>query len=77
MTSFVSHATIDCADAYRLSEWWKQLLGYVLGLGATLVHDHRGIHGPGTGWVLLADPEGNEFCLLRSESEPPAAGPGD
>ncbi len=29
MTSFVSHTTIDCADAYQLSEWWKQVLGYV------------------------------------------------
>ena len=29
MTSYVSHTTVDCADAYRLSEWWKQVLGYV------------------------------------------------
>lgn len=28
MTSFVAHTTIDCHDAYRLSEWWKQALGY-------------------------------------------------
>ena len=28
MTSYVSHTTVDCADAYRLSEWWKQVLGY-------------------------------------------------
>ena len=41
----------------------------VLGLGATLVADHRGIHGPGTGWAVLADPEGNEFCILRSDAE--------
>ena len=41
----------------------------VLALGATQVADHRGIHSPGTGWVVLADPEGNEFCLLRSEAE--------
>nr|WP_319805203.1 VOC family protein [Micropruina sp. KQZ13P-5] len=26
-------------------------------------------HGPGTGWVVLADPEGNEFCVLRSDAE--------
>lgn len=38
-------------------------------LGATLVADHRGIHGPGSGWVVLADPEGNEFCILRSDAE--------
>src|SRR3712207_4545137 len=29
MTAFVSHTTIDCRNAYELSEWWKQLLGYV------------------------------------------------
>jgi hypothetical protein len=27
--------------------------------------------GQGTvGWVVLADPEGNEFCVLRSPREP-------
>ena len=127
MTSFVSHTSFDCHDAYELSEWWKALLGYVdldgdpnlpgheecmirdpetghhllfievpeektiknrlhldlrprsatrdeelttlLGVGATVVEDHRGKYGPGTGWVILADPEGNEFCILRSEAE--------
>ncbi|MFJ8958190.1 VOC family protein [Lentzea sp. NPDC102401] len=39
----------------------------LLGLGATLVGDHR--NPDGTGWAILADPEGNEFCVLRSESE--------
>jgi len=46
----------------------------VLALGATEVADHRGKYGPGTGWVTLADPEGNEFCVLRSEAELAAAG---
>lgn len=32
-------------------------------LGATLVDDLRG--GEESGWVVLADPEGNEFCVLR------------
>jgi predicted enzyme related to lactoylglutathione lyase len=35
----------------------------LLGLGATLVTDRR--RPDGTGWVVLADPEGNEFCVLR------------
>ncbi|MCD4536320.1 VOC family protein [Nocardioides sp. cx-169] len=133
MTSLISHTTVDCANAYELSEWWKQVLGYVdvpgdpnlpgheecmildpdsghavlfievpdvkagknrlhfdlrprtgtrdeelarlLGIGATQVADLRDTHGPGTGWVVLADPEGNEFCTLRSRAEaeaPPA-----
>jgi hypothetical protein len=122
VTCLIATTTIDCADAYELSAWWKELLGYVdvpddpnlpgheecliqrpdgghqllfievpeaksvknrihfdlrpaertrddevdwaLGMGATQVADHRGIQGPGTGWVVLADPEGNEFCIL-------------
>ena len=28
--------------------------------------DLRGSGDPGSGWVVLADPEGNEFCILRS-----------
>ena len=35
--------------------------------GATVVGDHRGADGKG--WVTLTDPEGNEFCIERSESE--------
>ena len=131
MTARISHVSIDCVDAHALSEWWKQVLGFVdvdgdpnvpgdeectivspstgerllflevpgfdtgipkrvhldlrpversrdeelevlLGLGATQVADHRGIHGPGTGWVVLADPGGNQFCILRGGHEPTA-----
>jgi predicted enzyme related to lactoylglutathione lyase len=43
----------------------------VLGMGATQVADRR--NPDGTGWVVLADPEGNEFCILRSEAEIAAA----
>ncbi|MFF1559070.1 VOC family protein [Streptomyces sp. NPDC058279] len=39
----------------------------VLALGATVVGDHR--KPDGTGWVTLADPEGNEFCVERSAAE--------
>jgi hypothetical protein len=126
MASFISHTTVDCADAYALSEWWKQVLSYVdveddpnepgheecrilspvtghsvlfvevpekkqvknrvhfdlrpqpgasreqevervLALGATPVRDLR--QEDGGGWVTLADPQGNEFCILRSEAE--------
>ena len=127
MASFVSHTTVDCLNAYELSEWWKPVLGYVdleddpnepgheecmirdpesghsvlfievpdptpgkprihldlrprersrdeevewlLEYGATQAADHRGIYGPGSGWVTFADPEGNLFCILRSEAE--------
>jgi len=124
MVSAVSHTTIDCSDAYALSEWWKQVLGYVdvaddpnepgqdkcmilapdgshrllfievpegkvvknrihldlrptdrsrdaeierlLALGASQLADLR---TPTGGWVTLADPEGNELCILRSQAE--------
>jgi Glyoxalase-like domain len=127
VSSFISHTTIDCRNAYELSEWWKPVLGYadidgdpnepgheecmirdpenghqvlfievpdptpgkprvhfdlrprertrddevewVLEHGATQIADHRGKYGPGTGWVTFADPEGNQFCVLRSEAE--------
>ena len=41
-------------------------------LGAHVVADHR--RPDGKGWVVMADPEGNEFCVERGESEM-AAGP--
>lgn len=41
----------------------------IAALGGTVVADRRDIHGPGTGWVTMADPEGNVFCVLRSEIE--------
>jgi hypothetical protein len=127
VTSLISHTTVDCANAYELSEWWKQVLGYVdldddpnepgheecmivspdtghrllfievpdekrvknrihfdiqphtgtrdqevdavVGLGATEIDDQRNHYGPGIGWVVLQDPEGNEFCILRSDEE--------
>ena len=39
----------------------------LLGLGATLYDDRR--NPDGTGWAVLRDPEGNEFCVLRSAEE--------
>ncbi|GAA0807253.1 VOC family protein [Spirilliplanes yamanashiensis] len=42
-------------------------VAWLLGLGATEVDDRR--RGDGTGWVVLADPEGNEFCVERSDAE--------
>jgi hypothetical protein len=127
MTCFIAHTTVDCRNAYELSEWWKPLLGYTdlagdpnlpghvecmienpenghrvlfievpeektlknrlhfdlrpvertrdeevawaVSLGAVVVDDLGDHHGPGIGWVVLADPEGNEFCILRSLAE--------
>lgn len=125
MASRVSHTSINCRDAFELSEWWKQLLGYTdvvgdpneagdeecmivdsgsghqllfieveqlqeaegrihldlaptdrrrddeinraIALGATEVADRR--NADGTGWMVLSDPAGNLFCIVRSDVE--------
>jgi hypothetical protein len=46
----------------------------LLALGATPVDDRR--TPDGLGWMVLADPEGNEFCILRSQAELEATGDG-
>jgi hypothetical protein len=121
MTSYISHTTVDCRNAYELSEWWKQVLGYVDVEGdpnepgheeCMIVSPDNGHHllfievpdtktvknrlhfdlapddqeaeverlltpgarrvdigqGDRVGWVVLADPEGNEFCVLRPKA---------
>jgi catechol 2,3-dioxygenase-like lactoylglutathione lyase family enzyme len=127
MSLVLSHTTIDCHDAFALSEWWRRVLDYEMDpedpnlpgheecaihdpgsghtllflqvpdeelpakrihfdmrprertqadevrwlqeQGAELLADHRGLYGPGSGWVTFADPEGNQFCLLLSPAE--------
>jgi Glyoxalase-like domain len=131
MSVFISHTSIDCHDAYLLSEWWRVALDYAMDPedpnlpghaecpihdpetghtllflqvddeelpakrihvdvrprertqdeerawlvqhGAQLIADRRGKYGPGTGWLTMADPEGNQFCVLRSPAELAAA----
>lgn len=38
----------------------------ILGLGASLVADLR---NGDAGWAVLADPEGNEFCVLSTRAD--------
>lgn len=40
-------------------------------LGAQEIADRR--RPDGSGWMVLADPEGNVFCILRSDEERSAA----
>ncbi len=121
----IKSITFDCADPYRLAQFWSQLTGFIedpdnrnahedpeglllspdgslallfiavpepkqvknrvhldlvplerrqdeevdrlLGIGARVVADMR--RPDGAGWVVLADPEGNEFCIGRSDVE--------
>lgn len=39
----------------------------VIGLGAIEIADRR--NPDGTGWMVLSDPDGNLFCILRSDEE--------
>ncbi len=41
----------------------------VRALGATEIADRR--NPDGSGWVVFADPEGNHFCVVRSDHERP------
>ena len=61
------HFDLRPVDATRDAEHER-----VLALGAGDVEDHR--TDDGRGWWLMADPEGNEFCILRSDDERRAAG---
>lgn len=56
------HLDLRPADGTRDVE-----LARLVQLGATVVDDLR--RDDGGGWVVLADPEGNEFCILRSQAE--------
>ncbi len=48
----------------------EQEVERLLSLGAFLHDDRR--KPDGSGWAVLLDPEGNEFCVLRSAAERPA-----
>ncbi len=56
------HLDVQPTDRSRDEE-----VARLLTLGATLVADRR--NPDGTGWAVLADPEGNEFCVERSVAE--------
>jgi predicted enzyme related to lactoylglutathione lyase len=122
MASSIRWVTTDCADPYRLSQFYATVTGWtpdgdpddeecavlppapdhpgllfirvpepkvgknrlhldlqprdrtrdqeferVIALGATLLDDRR--RPDGGGWLVLADPEGNEFCINTSPAE--------
>jgi hypothetical protein len=56
------HLDLAPTDGTRDSE-----VARVVALGATVVADR--VRPNGSGWFVLRDPEGNEFCMLRSRAE--------
>ena len=63
-----THLDLEPSDRSRDDE-----VARLVTLGASRVDDQR--RPDGTGWVVLADPEGNELCVLRSEAERAATKP--
>ena len=53
------HLDLRPADRTREQETER-----ILTLGASQLADHR--RPDGSGWITLADPEGNEFCILSN-----------
>ena len=53
------HLDVVPLDAGQSDDWQQTELARLVGLGATVLPDQP----PGVGWIILADPEGNEFCL--------------
>jgi len=45
--------------------------GWILGLGASLLTGHP-VTEHGWRWHILADPDGNEFCVLQPAASSPA-----
>jgi len=56
------HLDLGPDDSTRDEEVERLLI-----LGATIADDRR--TPDGRGWVVMHDPEGNEFCVERSEAE--------
>ena len=56
------HLDLEPVDGRR-----DQELSRLLSVGAGVKEDLR--RPDGSGWVVLTDPEGNEFCILRSAAE--------
>ena len=56
------HVCLQPGDVQRDAE-----VARLVSLGATISADHR--TPSGDGWVVLLDPDGNEFCMTRSAVE--------
>ena len=72
MACRISELVLNCADPELLAGFWSEVLGYVeldrlLALGARPADVGQ---AGDEQWHVLADPEGNEFCLLRRRLEP-------
>ena len=56
MPTRLVHLVIDAAEPGRLARFWAEALGWEVGAEESAEVD--------VSWTVLADPEGNEFCVL-------------
>ena len=54
-------------DLVPLTSRRDEEVDQLLRIGARMVADQR--RPDGGGWVVLSDPEGNEFCIERNDAE--------
>ena len=76
----IASVTFDCADALRVARFWSAALGrpprrpakpmlakcgdaWGSSLGGTRIADRQEY---GYTWTVMADPEGNEFCVAKA-----------
>ena len=66
----ITATAVSCTDLAAHAAWWAEELDRLLALGATPVDVGQGPLTEQMTWHVLADPEGNEFCLLGSRVAP-------
>ncbi len=54
-------------DLWPTDRTRDEMVDHLTSIGATVLADRR--RPDGTGWVVMADPEGNEFCVERGAAE--------
>jgi hypothetical protein len=72
----LGYTDIDCADPIAQAGFWSRVLGYARWEVLGDPPHYSGIDGPdgtppGYSYRRLADPEGNESCLILDNGEEP------
>jgi predicted enzyme related to lactoylglutathione lyase len=69
MAVSLHHIVIDAHDLPLVARFWTQVLGWRILSERPRVGRRVEIGQTGDeSWTVLADPEGNEFCILRPKT---------
>ena len=63
----IATITIKTTKPRAVAAFWRDLLGYEVAPNPTASHADIGQTGQ-EGWVVLADPAGNLFCVLEGRA---------